>query len=35
MQLNYNFTVEKKINEAKELSFRIVRNLIGAVAFMV
>jgi hypothetical protein len=28
------FTVEKEINEAKEISFGIVRNLIGVVAFM-
>jgi hypothetical protein len=35
MQLNYNFHSRKKeINEAKEISFGIVRNLIGAVAFM-
>jgi hypothetical protein len=35
MQLNYNFHSRKKeINEAKEISFGIVRNLIGVVAFM-
>jgi hypothetical protein len=34
MQLNIIFTVEKEINEAKEISFGIVRNLIGVVAFM-
>ncbi len=35
MQLNYHYYSRKKeINEAKELSFGIVRNLIGGVAFM-
>jgi hypothetical protein len=34
MQLNYNCYRKKEINEAKELSFGIVRNLIGVVAFM-
>jgi hypothetical protein len=33
MQLNY-FSRKKEINEAKEISFGIVRNLIGVVAFM-
>jgi len=35
MLLNYNYySGKKEVNEAKELSFGIVRNLIGAVAFM-
>jgi hypothetical protein len=35
MQLNYHYYSRKKeINEAKELSFGIVRNIIGVVAFM-
>jgi hypothetical protein len=35
MQLNYHcYSRKKEINEAKELSFGIVRNLIGVVAFM-
>ena len=35
MQLNYHYYSKKKeINKAKELSFGIVRNLIGVIVFM-
>jgi hypothetical protein len=35
MQLNHHCYSRKEINEAKELSFGIVRNLIGVVALWV